>query len=70
MEHSVGKPFRVNGVAYVAVADVEDGWACLACAIYRCCEKSCGRIPGFGECIGFNRSDGVNVHFEQFGVDF
>ena len=70
MEHAIGEPFKVNGVFYVAVEDVRGGWACLACAIYKCCEASCGRVVGFGECIGFNRSDGINVHFEQFGVDF
>lgn len=64
MEQSIGKPFRVNGVAYIAVADDRDDWACLSCAIHDYCEVSCGRVLGFGECIGFNRSDGINVHFE------
>ena len=70
MEHRVGEPFRVYGVAYVAVADTEDNWGCRGCVVYEYCRSVGGNSQVFGPCSASLRSDGCSVHFEQFGVDF
>ena len=70
MEHPVGKPFKVNGVFYVAVANAEDGWLCRCCVLRSNCPPFGGRRLGFGECAWWLRDDKCNVHFRQFGVDF
>lgn len=70
MEHSVGRPFKVNGVDYVAVVDSWSEFPCRLCVLHDICAAKRDRPPGFGECLCYRRSDGYSVHFEQFGVDF
>lgn len=70
MEHPIGKPFKVNGVAYVAVKDRDGECTCTRCAAVAVCCIDEIKSRTFGECIAYYRSDRKNVHFNQFGVNF
>lgn len=70
MEHTIGKPFKVFGVSYVAVEGSEDGRRCNKCAAGDFCGFSGNMRDTFGQCADYRRSDGKNVYFKQFGVDF
>lgn len=70
MEHPIGKPFKVNGVFYIAVGDRDEGSRCDRCAANSFCGLSGDVGATFGSCAPYRRKDRKSVRFEQFGVDF
>ena len=70
MERPVGDKFKLNGCVYVVVKvtinDVENPCGKCAFSGILCASLS----DTIGECFASWRRDGINVHFEQFGVDF
>ena len=70
MTRPVGEVFTFFDHKYVVVEDGKDGYK-TACAL---CELHCKPCALFrsitGSCEGYLRTDGKDVHFEKFGVDF
>lgn len=68
MERPVGDKFKLNGCVYVVVEDNPNvrNELCCACAFPA---SYCKRILTIrGRCTAVTRSDGIDVHFEHFGV--
>ena len=70
MERPIGDKFKLNGCVYVVVKDTRPvgEYNCKDCAFF---SIACVVVTDVrGECLGVWRRDGLDVHFEHFGVDF
>lgn len=68
-EYQIGEKCKVNGRAYVVVRSNGTEWSCDGCVLYSECSGQWRYRSVVGECVGWRRSDGCNVHFERFGND-
>ena len=70
MERPVGEVFYYYGHHYVVAQDALGEIGCKRCVVAEVCRRGMRDTSVLGLCQGILRSDGKEVHFESFGVDF